>query len=409
MTVVAAPSELSLPSLWRMKRLKSILALSAFFVVVAGLSACGSDVSGNSVADMAGNPISKAAFKHWMFVAATGSASQSPGSPVIVPTDPPDFKDCIAQARAQIPALASRSNSELKRDCSQLFTSLSSQVMDFLIRSYWYQAQAHQQHVNVTDAQVQQAFQAAKKQQFPTEAAFQSFLASSGQTLQDILYSLRVKQIYLKLVEKYTSTVSEAQIQAYYNSHASQFGTPEARDIRIVRTNNAGDAAAAKAALQQGQAWNVVAKKYSIDAATKGNGGLLSGVTKGEEEQTVDTAAFSAPVGKLLGPIHGQFGYYVLDVTKVTPATHQTLAQATALIKQILSGQQQTSAQTAVDNQAKKNWLPKTNCQSLYAMADCNGYKAPHTTTATTATPTTTSAPSTTTPSTTTTKTKSSG
>jgi foldase protein PrsA len=153
----------------------------------------------------------------------------------------------------------------------------------------------------------------------------------------------------------------------------------------------------------------VVAKKYSIDAATKGNGGLLSGVTKGEEEQTLDTATFSAPVGKLLGPIHGQFGYYVLEVTKVTPATHQTLAQATALIRQILSGQQRTSAQTAVDNLAKKNWLPKTNCQSLYAMADCNGYKAPHTTTATTATPTTTSAPSTTTPSTTTTKTKSSG
>ena len=70
----------------------------------------------------------------------------------------------------------------------------------------------------------------------------------------------------------------------------------------------------------------MVAKKYSIDNATKNHGGLLTGVTKGQEEKALDTAAFSASLNKIFGPIHGQFGYYVVEVTKITPATQQTLA-----------------------------------------------------------------------------------
>jgi foldase protein PrsA len=378
---------------------KSIMALGAFFVLAIGLSACGGGVPGDSVVSMAGNPISTQAFKHWMFVAAKGSSQQSPGAPIIVPTDPPGFTGCIAQVRKQIPSLSKRTDAQLKSDCSQLFTSLKGQVLDFLIRAYWYQATAAKLKIKVTNAQVQTAFQSAKKAQFPTETAFQQFLTQSGQTLQDILFRVRVNQIYQKLLARHKATVTPAQIQTYYSSHTSQFGTPESRNIRIVRTNKLSQANAAKAALKRGQSWTSVAKKYSVDNATKNKGGLLSGVTKGQQEQALDTAAFSASVNKLTGPIHGQFGYYVIDVVSIKKATQQSLAQATPLIKQILTGQQSTGAQTAVDNQAKKDWLHKTTCRSAYSMNDCSGYKAPKAAatstpgTATTPPPATTTAP----------------
>jgi hypothetical protein len=80
----------------------------------------------------------------------------------------------------------------------------------------------------------------------------------------------------------------------------------------------------------------------------------------------------------------------VFDVIKVTPATHQSLAQATALISQQLTTQQTQTAQTAVDNKAKKDWLSQTTCRGPYAMADCNGYKAPKTATTGSSTGTTT-------------------
>jgi foldase protein PrsA len=58
-----------------------------------------------------------------------------------------------------------------------------------------------------------------------------------------------------------------------------------------------------------------VAKKYSTDQATKNNGGLLTGLTKQQADPALAAAAFSAPANKLLGPVKGQFGYYVFEVT----------------------------------------------------------------------------------------------
>jgi foldase protein PrsA len=364
------------------KYLRGISALGAFFVVAVALSACGSGVPGNSVADVAGNPISTQAFNHWMFVAAKSQAAQSPGAPVIVPNDPPNFNNCVAQVRKQVPSLAKTTAKQLRSDCKQLFTQYSSQVMDFLIKGYWYQAEAARLHITVSNAQVQQAFTTAKNQQFPNPAQFNTFLSQTGQTINDILFRFRISQIFSKLLAKHTTTITPAVIQQYYNAHLSQFGTPETRNLRIVLTKTPAEANAAKAALSSGQSWNAVAKKYSIDPTSKNNGGQLTGVTKGQQDAALDSAAFSAPVNKVLGPVKGQFGYYVFEVTAIKKATQQSLAQATALIRQTLSGQQQTTAQTAVDNVAKKHWLGQTSCRSQYAMADCSGYKAPKTSTA---------------------------
>jgi foldase protein PrsA len=350
-----------------MKRKRSILALGAFFVAVAlVVSACGGSSTGDSVAVVAGNPISTQAFKHWMYVAAKGQAAQSPGQPVIVPSDPPQFKGCVAQVRAKIPTLAKTSDKQLAADCKQLFTSLSSQVMDFLIKAYWYQADAHKLHVTVTDAQIQKALAAAKKAQFPTNAQFQTFLSQSGLTNQDVLFRLRVSQLYNKLLAKHPTTVTNAQVASYYQAHLSQYGKPQSRDIRIVLTKTRAQAQAAKAALAAGSSWAAVVKKYSTDATTRKTAGLLKGVTQGQQDAALNTAAFAAQVNQVGGPIKGQFGYYVYEVTKITKATQQSLAQATRVIKQNLQTQVTTAAATAVDTQAKKDFGKQTTCKSTY-------------------------------------------
>jgi foldase protein PrsA len=269
-----------------------IPALGAFFVLAVGLSGCGSGVPGNSVADVAGSPITLTAFNHWMVVAAKSQAVQNPGAPVIVPTDPPKFASCIAAVRSQIPNLANAPAKQLRADCKTLFTSLSGTVMDFLIKAYWYQAEAARQHITVTNAQVQTALNRAVQAQFPSPAQFQSFLTQTGQTMQDVLYRFRVQQVYVKLLQKLSGKVTDARIRSYYYSNLSKFGTPEARDIRIILTKTQAQATAARAALAAGQAspqtWAAVAKQYSIDSTTKDKGGLLTGVTQGSQDAALD-------------------------------------------------------------------------------------------------------------------------
>jgi foldase protein PrsA len=365
-----------------MKSLRSIPALGAFFVVIAlAISACGSGIPGNSVAVVAGNPISTQAFNHWMYVLAKTQAAQSPGQPVIVPNDPPNFTKCIAQVKAEIPSLAKTATKTLQADCQRVFTSLSSTVLDYLIKAYWYQAQAHKLGITVTPAQVEQALAAAKKGQFSTAAQFDSFLKSTGQTLADVTYRIKIEKIYSKLLARHPTKVTNAQIASYYNAHKSQFGSPENRNMRIVLTKTQAQANAAKAAIDSGKSWTVVAKKYSIDPTTKNKGGVLTGVTKGQQDAALSQAAFAAKVNKVIGPVKGQFGYYVIEVTKIAPATQRSLAQSTAQIKQALTSQSQTTAANAIVNQAKKEWQSKTKCRSEYAMADCAGYKPPKTST----------------------------
>src|ERR1700759_4386837 len=260
----------------RKRVMRTIFALGTAAIVSVLLAACGGSsgtgVSSDSVAEVAGNQITTQAFNHWMYVAAKSQAAQSPGQPVIVPTDPPQFTKCIANVRQAVPSLAKQSDKTLRGDCQQLFTSLSGQVMDFLIKSYWYQAEAHRLGMSVSNAQVQKAYNQAKQQAYPTASAFNNFLSQTGFTVPDLMYRFRVSQLFQKLAAKHSTKVTPATIQAYYNSHKAQFGKPETRDIRIVLTKTEAQAQAAKQALSKGQSWTVVAKKYSTDAQSKNKG-----------------------------------------------------------------------------------------------------------------------------------------
>ncbi|HET9074630.1 MAG TPA: peptidyl-prolyl cis-trans isomerase [Solirubrobacteraceae bacterium] len=364
---------------------RKFAALGALCVLALGLAGCGSSsVPSGAVAQVAGNPISVQAFNHWMYVAAKGNSAQS-GGPTIVPNDPPSFAGCIRQIRAQIPTLAKTPETTLKTECKTYFTQLSGQVMDFLIKAYWYQATAYKQGVHVTPAELQKAFKTAQKQTFPTQAQFKTFMAETGETLQDINFRLRVNTVFQKLIAKLTPKITPAAEQTYYKAHQSQFGTPESRNVKLIQTASQAQIQKAQAALKSGQSWAAVAKQYSTNSATKATGGVITDLTSGQEEAAVNKVIFAAPLNKIEGPIHGTFGYYLVEVTKVTPATTIPFTKAQPEIKALLTQQDQTSAQNTINKRAKAEWGGQTFCKPDYAMADCHGYTPPKT--ATTATP----------------------
>jgi hypothetical protein len=169
-------------------------------------------IPAGSVAVVDGTPITQTTFNHWEYVAAKSQATA--GQPVIVP-DPPDFKSCLAQARTKIPTLKKAATKTLLADCKQLYQSLSSQVMDFLIKADWLQADAVRHGVVPTDAQVERAFETAKNKQFPTESSFQKFLAKTGESLQDIRLRFRVNVTLSRLAakEKGSTTAKDTAVE----------------------------------------------------------------------------------------------------------------------------------------------------------------------------------------------------
>jgi foldase protein PrsA len=371
------------------------LALCAFFIVPALLlSACGGDVPGNSVAKVGDQSIKKTTFDHWMEIAAVSAAGQanpnSTSAPKAQIPDAPSFTKCVAnkKATAAKPAKGTPEPTEaqLKGQCQQEYNTLRDQVLEFLIRGNWIEQETAKQDVKVSNGEVQKQIDAAVKQAFQNPADFQKFLQRSGLTQADVFYQQRNQLLQQKLTEKVTKAqgkVSDAQIADYYNKNKTKFATPERRDLRIVLTKSQAKAAQAKRALDSGQSWKSVAKQYSVDQASKAQGGLLTGVAKGQQEKALDNAIFNADKGKLVGPVKTQFGWYVLEVSKVTAAKQQSLAQSKASIQQILTSDNQRKALDKFGKDYRKRWKAETACRKGYTTADCkNGPKTASTATA---------------------------
>jgi foldase protein PrsA len=366
-----------------MKRVRILLALGAFFVPVMIVAGCGG-VPGDSVATVDGNSIEKSDFSHWMNVAAKTS-----GQTTVVP-DPPDFKACVAAKKKSAPKPAkgqpNTTDAQYKTQCKQEYEGLRNQVVQLLVSYQWIQGEAKDLGVKVTDAEVKKSLEQQKKQSFPKAGDYEKFLKTSGQTNEDIVQRVKVDLLTTKIRDKITKgkdQVSPAAISAYYNKNKARFAQPEQRDIRIVLAKEKAKADQAKAALESGDSWKTVAKKYSVDTQSKAQGGKLPPVSKGQQEKALDDAIFNAKKEKLVGPVKTQFGYYVFEVDKITPASQQSLQQATPTIKQLLAAQNQQKALDAFVKKFRDKWKGKTECSDGYKTPDCkNGPKATPTPTA---------------------------
>jgi foldase protein PrsA len=351
---------------------KLLLPLAALAVGLAVLSGCGSDVPSGAVAKVGDATITQDEFDKWLSTAAKGNAQ---GGTAAVP-DPPDYEKCVAaKAKTPVPKDQKKPTDDaLKKQCKSEYDALKKEVMQFLIQAEWVQQEAADQDIKVTDAQIKKSFEDQKKQAFPNDKQYNQFLASSGMTEEDILFRVRLDQLQQKLTQKVTEDakkVSDADIKAYYEKNKKRFAQPERRDLRVVLTKTEAKANQAKQALDSGQSFKKVVKQYSIDEASKSQGGLLPAVTEGQQEKAFDTAIFEAKKGQLEGPVKTQFGWYVFEVDKVTKASQQTLEQSKETIKNLLRSQRQQKALDEFIKSFREDYKDQTDCADDYRVAEC--------------------------------------
>jgi parvulin-like peptidyl-prolyl isomerase len=363
---------------------RCIAALGAVLFAVAGITACGG-IPGDAVVQVNGKPITKSTFRHWMGVAAAATAATPEGtasSPVI--PEPPSYGACIAHLQATQPAPSKGTtpptHAQLKSQCEQQYKSLQQEVLGFLISSEWVLGEGESLGVKVSDSEAKKRFSQIKEQQFPKAAEFDKFLASSGQTVSDLLLRVKLNLLSSKIQQKIIkarANPSQAQIAKYYNEHKSRFEVPEKRSVNIILTKTEAAASKAKSEVSSGKSFASVAKSVSIDPISKARGGLLPEVVKGQEEQALSNAIFAAKPNALSGPVKTPFGFYIFEVKSVTPGSVQSLAQAQSSVKSQLVATGQQGALSSFVKNFKKKWQSKTECRSGFVVMDCKEYKTP--------------------------------
>jgi foldase protein PrsA len=376
------------------KRFRIGMAFCAAIATAVVLGACGSGVPGGDVAQVGGASITKAMLDHWIVVAneATQASSGTPAPPL---PDPPNFTHCVAQEHKQASA-AAETTAQLKALCSQSYTSLLNEVMNYLIQAVWIQGEAADKGVSVSHAAVVKAYLAQRKSSTPSLAsasALKAFLARSGQTVADLQWrtylNLLANALELK-VSKSAQKVTQAQIAAYYRKNLVSLTTPALRNVQLIETKDAATAATVKGLLAGGANYATLASKYSIDPTTKNIGGKLTGVRPGELNAQLSADIFAAKVGVLSGPFKTAFGYYVLTVTSSTAASVPSLAAATKQIKQAITSEAQSKANAALQADFSKGWTSRTTCAQGYIVPSCGN--APKTSTTSSSTSTVTPA-----------------
>ena len=362
-------------------RTASLAVLAAAAVLVAGCG--GDDVPSSAVAKVGDKEITKTEFTHWLNAAAKQQAQTTGVKPseVVVP-DPPTYAKCTAaKAKQKVPKGVPKPKPEdLKAQCKQEYEGLRDQTMQFLVSSEWLLQETAKRKITASDEEVKKSFEQQKKQSFPKQKDYTKFLETSGQTEADLLYRVKLSVLTNKLQQaiiKDQGKVTDQQIEDYYNENKQRFAQPETRDLLVILNPKKAKADAALKAINSGQPWSKVAKKFSTDDASKSQGGKLPNVTKGQQEKAFDTAIFSAEKGKVEGPIKTQFGYYVFRVTKVTPAKQQSLEQVKDTIRNLLTSQNQQKALNDFVKSFQEDYKEMTNCADGYVIEQCKNAPKP--------------------------------
>jgi parvulin-like peptidyl-prolyl isomerase len=102
------------------------------------------------------------------------------------------------------------------------------------------------------------------------------------------------------------------------------------RRVRHVLVDSADKAAAARQRLASGETWEKVAAELSADPGSRGRGGDLGFIQRGQTVPPFDAAAFALPVNEISQPVQTTFGHHVLQVTEAR-AQAPTADQASAI------------------------------------------------------------------------------
>jgi len=249
-----------------------------------------------------------------------------------------------------------------------------------LLDQAWLTGEADELGVTATDREVSNELATIKQQQFPTAKAFDDFLKTSGFTMADVKFRVKLQVLSRKIQDKITQGVTDvpaSDIENFYETSKDSFTTPETRDIRLIVTDKKAQAEAAAKALGSNPTddeFAKEAKKVSVHASKSEGGKTVA--TEGAFPDPAGKAIMSASVGTLEGPIEAGKQFYVFKVTKVTPKETKSLDDVRDQIKQQLLPTLQQQAMTDFVSDYNSKWTSRTFCKDEYTVSRCDNYES---------------------------------
>lgn len=198
---------------------------------------------------------------------------------------------------------------------NQLVDLYGEQTLNQMITSRLVAQEAAKAGVTVSDAELQAELDELKEQ-VGGAMYFDYLLAQQGMTEEQF------KQIYLldqiraiKILSK-DVTVTEEQMQEYFNSNTEEFDERQAT-ARHILVETEEEARAIKAELEAGADFATLAKERSTEQAAQQTGGDLGTFGRGRMVTEFENAAFALSEGQISDPVKSNYGWHIIQVQKI--------------------------------------------------------------------------------------------
>ena len=267
-------------------QLRRIVVLATAGAVLVGATACGSDsteVPLNAIAVVGKQSVTKAELDR-IFDQTRENSKQSRGS--------------------------------FPKPGTPQYLQIREQLIQFLVRRAQFAAEADKRGIEISEKQVDerrkgliQQFYGGKTQLYLENLERNGL--SDDQTRADIKAGL-IQEALLQGVNKGIE-VSEAEARKHYRKNKQQFAEPDRRDIRQIVFRKEQEALARRVAaqLREGANFARLARRYSLDSATKEKGGRVE-ISKGQLPP-LDAVVFSIATNKISDPVRTPFGWQVIE------------------------------------------------------------------------------------------------
>ncbi|HSZ84095.1 MAG TPA: peptidylprolyl isomerase [Polyangia bacterium] len=232
----------------------------------------------------------------------------------------------VEEKAAPMLADTSRIGDPAKR--SARATALRREVLDRLIDDELILQQATDLKLSVTNEQVDQSIEEIKKQNSLDDDQLKEALRGQGMSMAGYRADLKrqlLRYRVLNIAVGSRVSISDEEVKGYYERHMKDGGNVQVRASHIfVAIPDGADAATvaekqawAKKLLDRakgGEDFAKLAKQYSDDAATRGDGGDLGMFGKDMLPKAIEEIVFSMQPGELAGPVRADRGFHVIKL-----------------------------------------------------------------------------------------------
>jgi len=209
--------------------------------------------------------------------------------------------------------------------------ALARRILEKMVADELLVQHAHAQKIQVTTEEVDRKMQEIAEAG-GGEAAIDAFSEKSGLSKARMRANLERNLLIERLAERTRASlkITPAEVKAYYQAHLKDFSRGEAVTLAHILFREGQDdplarAKKACAEMKGGLAFEKAVKKYSDDALTRDQGGLLGTLRRGEMLPELEEPAFSLEAGEVSPPVKSPRGIHLLKVIEHRPGSQRPL------------------------------------------------------------------------------------